>query len=117
MGQIIGSTPTPDYSPDGQTNEVISVVPAQAYAVAYWDGEGKRSTCLVYHFGTFKDGSPGVFVFADQQEMQDTLRTPGPTLLKQIQSEILGRAEVSSEDVVAGEGDASIAASLGIGGE
>lgn len=112
MGRIIGTKPLDEYSKEGKNNEIISVVPAQAYAVAYWDAEGKRSTCLVYHFGKLEDGKDGIFLFANQQQMQDTLRILHEPLLEQVRADLAGQREVSSEDVTVRAGDKSIAAAL-----
>ena len=112
MGKIIGTKPLDECSKEGKANELISIVEAKAYAVAYWDAEGKRSTCLVYHFGKLDDGKDGIFLFANQQQMQDTLRILHEPMLEQVRSELAGQREVSPKDVTAKAGDKSIAAAL-----
>jgi len=115
MGNIIGSKPADEYNSNGETNQIISVAPAQAYAVAYWDAEGKRSTCMVYHFGKLEDGGEGVFVFADQQQMQDTMRVLREPLLRQVRAEIAGKGKVQPSDVASKSTDRSIAKSIALG--
>lgn len=81
-------------------SEVISVVPTTTFAVKYKDvNDGdKEKTCLVMSFGTHEDGRPGVFVIANNQQMQANLLI-APELRKAVLDFLAKSAPVTADDI------------------
>ena len=73
---------------EGMPNTVISVAKVDRYAVKYTNSEGKETMCLVDCFGKLADGELGIFIIANEREMTERLRRPGPNQLAQIRGKI-----------------------------
>ncbi len=98
-GKITEGRRTPEYV-QGKVNEVISVTEVKVLAVAFADGESRRSTALVMVFGKdAEDGGAGVFTMADENQMAEQLKIASASIKKGVRSWLSGAKPL--EDVPA----------------
>ena len=99
MSKVQQATQAPEYVP-GKPNAVLGCAPAQIYAVAYTNNEGRKATCLAIVFGKDKDdGGAGVYIMAEQQQMIDTLTIAGNTVRNGVRRELAKGTPVSGGSI------------------
>jgi hypothetical protein len=104
---------------NGKRSTVVGVSPAHLYAVAWVDAEGQKSSCLCVTFGTDnEDGGLGVFILADQGQMEEQLKMPNQIIKKGLRAWVgsqtdSGEAEVPASNLVAEEVGKAIEAKTG----
>ena len=106
-GRVIEAPRVAEYT-TGKTNTVTAITEVKQYAVAFTDGDGKRSMALVLIFGKdAEDGGPGVFTMANEAQMSEQLRIAHPVLKKAVRSFLQGKAVVSAADIPSNGGVAT----------
>lgn len=105
MGSVVHPTAAPEYD-DTRRSEVVGVTPAQLHAVAWVDGEGRKSMCLTLIFGKdAEDGGPGIFVMADEIQMKEQLKLANSTVKAGVRKWLAANTESTADDVPAGLSD------------
>jgi hypothetical protein len=95
MPTITGPRPAAQFA-DNSRNEVTAMTEARTFAVAYTNSEGRKSMALVLVFGKdAEDGGPGIFVMAEESEMEQNLRMPSATIKKGVRKFLAEQSEVT----------------------
>lgn len=82
MAQVTGYAKNDDHF-HAKKNEVLGVTEVKTFAIRYTDGEGKEGQALMLMYGKLQDGSPGVFVMANSEQLQKTLTLPPEGIRRQ----------------------------------
>jgi hypothetical protein len=106
---MAGTVQQPRQAPQyDKPNSVLKVAPVETRCVVFTNSEGRKSMCLVLIFGKdVDDGGPGVYVFADEQQMTDTLKIASKLVRDGVRRELSKAEGVKGENIpvsVLGEG-------------
>lgn len=89
----------PEYV-SGKQNVVTGIAEARILAVSWVNGEGRKSISLVLQFGTdTEDGAPGVFVLADENEMERQLQVANNTIKKGVRAYLARESAPRADDI------------------
>ncbi len=99
MPTISRPTQSPEYD-ESRRNEVVGVTNAKLLAVAWVNGEGRKSMCLALVFGKdAEDKGPGVFILADESQMSEQLRLANSTVKKGVRKWLSSMKETTADDI------------------
>ncbi len=83
-------------------NEVVGITPANIFAVAWVNDEGRKSMCLAIVFGKdSEDEGPGVFILADEMQMKEQLKMANSVVKKGVRKHLASGEETTADDVPA----------------
>lgn len=84
---------------DGRPNALISITEVKTYMIKFTDGEGREEIAQVQVFGkNNQDGGVGVWVIANEAELQRTLRIANKYVRRNVRAAIKRLSGDLSED-------------------
>lgn len=92
---------------EGRPNALISITEVKTYMIKFTDGEGREEIAQVQVFGkNNEDGGTGVWIIANEEELQRTLRIANKHVRRNVRAAIKALSGDLSEDDLPEDGGA-----------